>query len=167
MRLYLQQGGGPAGLFTVLDSCGSPVYELQGEYSSLGCRYKLCGGDGVSLARMTGVFLPTAFQFSISAGGRHMRLSVKPRAVHRPVQIKGVPWRFRGSVLTRSFDLVEDRDERGRSRVVMTHGHCWNARGTCYAVEIFQDGDMPLALCAAVAVDASVLGGSAVPVPAG
>ena len=96
-----------------------------------------------------------------------MRLTIKPRAPHHPVQVKGVPWRFRGSILTRSFDFVEDRDEHGKPRVVMTHGHCWNARDGCYAVEIFQEGDMPLALCAAIAVDTSILGGSAVPVPAG
>ena len=164
----MQQGGGQENLFTVLDSCGCPLYELQGEYSSLGCRYKLCAsGGGASLARVTGVFLPTAFQYSVSAGERHMRLAIKPRAVHRPVQVKGVPWRFRGSIVTRCFDFVEDRDERGKSRVVMTHGTCWNARGACYAVEIFQGGDVPLALCAAVAVDMFLLGGSAVPVPAG
>lgn len=167
MRLYLQQTGGPERLFTVLDSCGSPLYELQGEYTPLGCRYRLCGGDGVSLARMTGVFLPASFQYSVSAGGKRLRLTVKPRTIHRPVQIKGVPWRFRGSILTRSFDFVEEREERGRPRIVMTHGRCWNARGDCYAVEIFQDWDVPLALCAAIAVDTSVLGGSAVPVPAG
>lgn len=167
VRLYLQQAGGPERLFTVLDSCGNPLYDLQGEYTPLGCRYRLCGKDGVSLARVTGVFLPTSFQYSVSAGGRRMRLTVKPRAVHRPVRIKGVPWRFRGSILTRSFDLVEGREEHGRPRVVMTHGRCWNARGDCYAVEIFLEGDVPLALCAAVALDASIVGGSAVPVPAG
>lgn len=167
MRLYIQQCGGPENLFTVLDSSGSPVYEVQGESAAFGCRLRFCSMEGVSFARMTGVYLPTSFQYSAAAAGRRMRLTVKPRAVHRAVQVKGVPWRFRGSILTRSFDFVEDRGEHSRPHVVMTHGRCWNSPGDCYAVEVFQDWDVPLALCAAVAVDLSVFGGSAVPVPAG
>lgn len=167
MRFFLKPENGPDILFTVLDSESRPVYEVTGRYSaSIGCRFRLCGLLSSQAANMTGVNLPSSIRYSVSAGGKRMRITVKPNAVHHAVSFKGVRWRFRGNILTRSFDIIEDQTD-GQSRLVMTHGQFWNGRGDCYAVEIPLEADIPMALCTAVAVDCTVIGGCAAPVAAG
>ncbi len=168
MQFYLKPESGAETLFSVWDECGRLAYEVAGEFNSFGCRCVLRTPEGESAARMTGVCLPASLHCSASAGGRRMRISIDLSASRRQVQVRGVGWRFRGSALTRSFDLVEERARKPRApQVVMTHGRCWNDRGDCYALEIFHEADVPLAVCAAVAVDSTVLGGRAAPVPAG
>ena len=165
MQFYLKPEGGPRLFFTVLDGCGRPVYEVRGSYSSLGCRMALCGLGGETAAHLTGVCLPGLSRYAASSGPRRVRIWIRPDAARRAVQFRGVEWRFRGSVLTRSFDILERR--AGETSVVMTHGRCWNGRHDCYAVTVRREADVPLALCAAVAVDCAVIGGCASPVPAG
>jgi len=75
------------------------------------------------------------------------------KAAHSPIKIRGVNWRFRGDLLTRSFDLV-DID----SAVVMTHGRCWNQNGDCFAIEVTKESDVLLCLCIAVILDNTVFG---------
>lgn len=164
MHFFLKPESGDRILFAVLDSCGNPAYRVAGEPTSLGCRYTLRGEDGSSAARMSGVTFPSDVHYSISAGSRHILVTVRPEASHRAVRFKGVRWRFRGNILVRSFDIVEDRPPE-QPRVIMTHGRCWNRHGDCYAIEIPCGADVPLALCTAVAVDCAVVGGCVSPVP--
>lgn len=166
MQFYLRPENETDILFSVLDACGELVYEVTGEYTSFGSRFVLRSPGGQAAARLTGINLPESFQYSVVSGIRRIRIKVKPSAAHKPVQFKGARWRFRGSVLTRSFDIIEE-NPRGQSLVVMTHGRCWNGHGDCYAVNILRASDVPLALCAAIAVDCSILGGCISPIPAG
>lgn len=166
LQFYLKPENGTKILFSVLDSCGQLVYEVTGEYTSFGSRYILRTPDGTAAARLTGVTLPESFQYSAANGIRRIRIKVKPTAAHRAVQFKGARWRFRGSILTRSFDIVEDQLHRPPV-VVMTHGRCWSGQGDCYAVNIMRGADVALALCVAIAIDCSIIGGCASPVPAG
>ncbi len=166
MQFYLKPEGGTRVLFSVLDSLGKTAYEVTGEYTSFGSRYVLRGPGGAAAARLNGVNLPGSFRYSAAAGSRRIRIKIKPDSVHRPVQFKGARWRFRGSVTTRSFDVVEDLPH-GRPFVVMTHSRCWNGHGDCYAVTVAREADVALALCVAVAVDCAILGGCISPVPAG
>jgi uncharacterized protein YxjI len=170
VQFFLKPESGAEVLFLVWDSRGQPVYRVVGEFNPFGCRCFLRDEEKKNAARMTGVYLPFSFRCSISAGGRRLRMTVKPSAPHRAVQFKGVCWRFRGSILTRSFDIVEELDARGKGRrrtqVVMTHGRCWNKRADCYALEIPRAADVPLAVCVAAAIDSAVLSGCAAPVPA-
>lgn len=165
MQFYLKPEGGPRLFFTVLDDCGRPDYEVRGVYSSVGCRLALCGPEGKTEAHLTGVCLPDLTRYAASSGAKRLRIWVRPDAARRAVQFRGAEWRFRGSVLTRSFDVVERR--AGETSVVMTHGRCWNGGHDCYAVTIRREADVPLALCAAVAVDLAVVVGCALPIPAG
>ncbi len=166
MQFYLKPEGGPKLFFSVLDGRGQVVYEVRGEYSSFGGNFVLREPEGGTAARLSGVFLPGISRYTVASGVRRMRIWIRPDAVRRAVQFKGENWHFRGSVLTRSFDVVEKR-QGGETAVVMTHGRCWNGRHDCYAVTVLREADVPLALCAAVAVDSAVVGGCAAPVPAG
>lgn len=166
LQFYLKPENGTKILFSVLDSCGQLAYEVTGEYTSFGSRYILRIPDGTAAARLTGVNLPESFQYSAVNGIRRIRIRIKPTAAHKAVQFKGARWRFRGSILTRSFDIVED-PPHGPPLVVMTHSRCWSKQGDCYAVNILRGADTALALCAAIAVDCSILGGCITPVPAG
>lgn len=166
MQFYLKPEGGPKLLFSVLDGSGKLVYEVRGESLSFGNRFTLHLPEGGTAARLTGVCLPGLFRYTAASGTRRVRISIRPGAAHRAVQFKGMDWRFRGSLLTRSFDVVEER--RGLAPlVVMTHGRCWAERTDCYAVTVAREADVPLALCVAVAVDCAILSGFAAPVPAG
>lgn len=167
MRFFLKQCTGTESLFIVSDSCGRQAYEVTGEASSLGRRFFLRDGAGNEAVKITCVRLSTAAQYSVCVGkgkgeGERVRLTVNPSAPRRPVSIRGVKWRFRGSMLTRSFDLV-DSD----SHTVMTHGRCWNKSGDCYAVEIPQESDVLLCLSIAVIIDSTVVAGVPSAVPAG
>ena len=166
LQFYLKPEGGPKLLFSVLDDRGRLAYDVHGEYTSFGSRFFLRAPEGGTAARLAGVSLPGLFRYTASSGVRRIRIWIRPDAARRAVQFKGIDWRFRGSLLTRSFDIVEEHS-RGTPAVVMTHSRCWSGRGDCYAVTVSRVADVPLALCAAVAVDCAVIRGCASPVPAG
>jgi uncharacterized protein YxjI len=165
LQFYLKPEGGPKLFFVVLDDCGRLVYEVRGGYTSIGCNLALREPQGKTIARLTGVFLPGLSRFTASSGSRRMRIWIRPDAARRAVQFRGMEWRFRGSVLTRSFDILERHS--GETSLVMTHGRSWNGGHDCYAITVRRLTDVPLALCAAVAVDCAMVGGCASPVPAG
>ena len=168
MKFFLKQSTETKALFTVSDSLGKQVYEVTGSISSLSQRFSLRGEDGNEAAKISCVHLtPEIAQYSVCVGDgkgekEKARVSVNPSARLRPVAIRGVKWRFRGSVLTRSFDLVD-----AESHTVMTHGRCWNTHGDCYAVEISEEPDTLLCLSIAVIVDSTVVSGVPTAIPAG
>ncbi len=168
MQFFLKPESGAEILFSVLDFTGRPVFEIAGEFNSIGCRCQLRDTDGKCIARIAGVRLPNGYHYAISSGKRRLWMTVDPAAFRRPVQFKGVRWRFRGNILTRSFDLLEDRGHKLRPpQLIMTHGRCWNSPDDCYALEIPRESDVSLAICSAAAIDSAILGGCAAPVPAG
>jgi uncharacterized protein YxjI len=167
VQLYLKPEGGPKVLFSVSDESGRLLYEVCGEYLSLGQRFTLRIPDGGTAAKLTGVCLPGMYRFIAVSGTRRLRIWVRTHPPHRTVQLKGMSWRFRGSLLTRSFDVVKDRRGSSEPPVVMTHGRCWMGRSECYAVTVEQEADVPLALCVAVAIDSAALNGCAPPIPVG
>lgn len=167
MRFFLKQSTGTESLFIVSDSCGRQVYEVTGSFSSLGRRFSLRDENGNEAAKISCVRLAQTAQYSVCVGTgkgekEKARVTVNPSAARRPVSIRGVKWRFRGSVLTRSFDLVD-----AESHTVMTHGRCWNAAGDCYAAEIPGESDVLLCLSVAVIIDSTVVAGMPAAVPAG
>lgn len=164
MQLFLKSEEGL--LFSVLDGRGQIVYRAQGEVTPLSCRCVLCASDGIAAAHMTGVCLPHSFRCSVTQGTRHVQFYLRDPSSQMPLRFRGVPWRFRGSLIARSFDLVEEQPN-GSSLVVMTHGRCWSTNGDCYAVTVLRPQDIPLALCVAVAVDSAAQKGCPQPVPAG
>lgn len=166
LQFYLKPEGGPKLLFTVLDDRGRLAYEVRGEYLSIGSHCILRESEGGTAAHLTGVLLPGMSRYTVTSGVHRLRIWIRPGAAHRAVQFKGADWRFRGNVITRSFDIVEKR-RNGESCVIMTHGRCWNGRNDCYAVTVLREADVPLCLCTAVAVDCTEMGGCASPVPAG
>jgi len=167
VQFFLKPESGPGLLFSILNEQGYPAYEAAGEFTPLGCRCTLRTPGGISVARMTGVCLPNSFRCSVVQGKRKIQVYLHLGASSRaPVRFRGVRWRFRGSLVTRSFDVVEELPH-SHARVVMTHGRCWNGSGDCYAVTVARAEDVPLALCVAVAVDSSAQNGCLQPVPAG
>lgn len=168
VQLYLKpESGRSKVLFSVLDEGGKLLYEVCGEYLSVGAHFALHIPDGGTAAKLTGVCLPGMYRFTAVSGTRRLRIWVRTQAPHRSVQFKGLNWRFRGSLLTRSFDVVEDHRGHSEPSVVMTHGSCWMGRSECYAVTVTQEANIPLALCVAVAIDCAAPNGCASPVPAG
>lgn len=162
MQFYLRPVSGPRCLFVVLNSSGRPVYEVVGAFFPFGRRFFLLDEERNVVGRVSGVRLNGACQYSIAAGGKRIRMAVNYTVPRHPVKIHGRRWRFRGSVLTRSFDLIDESQQ-----VVMTHGRCWWVGGECYALEVSDPEKAAICLCIAAVIDATVLRGCSVPVPAG
>ena len=162
MRFYLKTEGGARCFFCVEDESGNPVYEVTGKISSFSQHFILSGCGGKVVGKISGVHLSSASQYSVAAGGERIRVSLNIASQRRPIRIIGRRWRFRGNLLTRSFDFVDHAQ-----RTVMTHGRCWEQGGSCYAVEIADAENVLLCLCLAIIADSTIQGGSAVPVPAG
>lgn len=155
MKFYLEPVSGAETLFLVLDSCGVPVGEFRGGPTPYGCRMALLDSSR-EIARISGVQLAGSCRYSVNAAGEHMRVRLKIAPCRHPIRFRGVPWRFRGNILIRSFDILD-----AQSRVVMTHGRCWGMRGgECYGIAISDADRAPLCLCAAAIVDSVVLGGA-------
>lgn len=162
MKYYLKPDNGVKTVFTVLDSTGRPVYVVKMDVSALRRHFLLVDGNGSTVAKIMCIRISSAFQYTVSANKKYALVTVDVKAQHQPVKIKGVRWRFRGDVLTRTFDIT---DESGR--IMMTHGRCWNMGSICYAVDIHNDvcTDTELCLSIATAVDCTDLGCITAPVP--
>lgn len=163
LQYYLKPVSGTHCLFVVLNSCGQPIYEVTGEFSSFGRRFFLLDEERNVVGRISSVRITGSSQYSVSAGGERARVSVNVASARRPVVIRGKRWRFRGSLLLRSFDIVEEAHQA----VVMTHGRYWGMAGDCYAVEVAEPEHGPLCLCLAVIIDCTVTDGRTVPAPVG
>lgn len=162
MRFYVKPVGGAHCLFAILNSDGHPVYEVTGTITPFGCRILLLDFERRTVGRISGVRFANSVQYSASAGGQRIRVNVNYSSFRRPVRIRGKRWRFRGSLLSRSYDILNEIPQ-----VVMTHGKCWGMEGDCYAVEIAGPENIPLCLCLAVLLDCTVSGACAAPALAG
>lgn len=162
MQYYLKPAGGAHCLFTILDSQGNAAYEVTGKGNPFGRRFLLVDRDHNIAGRISGVRISNTVQYSAAAGGERMRVSINCDSLRCPVRIKGKRWRFRGSILTRSFDVLDES-----SKTVMTHGKCWRAADDCYGIEISPSESVPLCLCLAVMIDCTIPSGCRVAVPAG
>ena len=160
MQFYLKPVSGLKTLFLVLNSGGVPVYEVQGDFTPIGCRLYLLDSHRREIARISGVRLSNTCQYSISSQGERVRLTLNMTAPRRAVRFRGIPWHFRGNVLLRSFDVQD-----AQFRVVMTHARCWSIHGDCYAVEIPEPAHVPICLCVAAIIDSTVMGGISVFAP--
>ena len=162
MQFYLKPVGGIRCLFTVLNSNGHPVYEVTGKMTTFGCRLFLLDETRQPVGRISGVRFSNYVKYSVSAGGKKVQMILNESFSRSPVRIVGKRWYFRGSLVTHSFDILDDA-----AQTVMTHGKCWGMEGDCYAVEILNLGNVPLCLCLAALLDCTVSGGCAAPVLAG
>ncbi len=163
MKFYLQQSTNPDTLFAVSDFLGQPVYRVTGDSLSIGSKTYLIDQNKKEAARIFSVGLTTISKYAIFIGDKERaRVIQNLSAARQPIKIKGVSWRFRGDLATRSYDIV-DVD----STVIMTHGRCWNASGDCYAVDVTRESDVLVCLCLSVILDSTVIGSIAAALPVG
>ncbi len=162
MQFYLKPLGGPRCLFAIRDPGGHRVYEVTGKTTPFGNQFFLFDKEHRLAGRSSGVRLSGVSRYSVLAGKKRLLVTIGSPVSRQPVRIRGKRWYFRGSLLTRSFDLLDEA-----SQTVMTHGRCWEQSGNCYAVEISKPEDVPLCLCLSVLIDCTILGGHTLPVPAG
>lgn len=162
MQFYLKQGTDDS-LFHVMNSVGLPVYRVSGGSLAIGNKIYLTDPEGKKAARIYSVGVSSVARYLISVEEKERaRVTVNLHSAHHPVRIRGVNWRFRGNLVTRSYDILDES-----SAVVMSHGRCWNAVGDCYGADIADDADTLICLCIAVILDSTVIGGSASAVPVG
>lgn len=162
MKFYIKQSTGTEALFTVIDALGQSVYSVTGDSLSIGSKVYLIDNNQNEAARIFSLGISAMSKYSISIGDKERaRVTLNLAASKQPIKIKGVSWKFRGDLLTRSYDLI-DLD----SVVVMTHGRCWNENGDCFAVDIANQSNVLLCLCFAVILDSTVIGGSPKAIPA-
>ena len=162
MHFYLRQNSDTDALFIIMDSTGQLVYRVTGDSLSIGNKISMIDNEQNEIARISSVGLATLSKYTIYVGEKERaHLTWNSGAKHHQVKIKGKSWRFRGELVTRSFDIVNVD-----SSVVMTHGRCWNNMGDCYGVDIKEEVDIPVCLCLAVILDSIVLGGTIAAVPA-
>lgn len=161
MKFFIQQSTETNELFSVMDSLGQPVYRVTGDSVALGNKIFLIDQNGQEVARIFSVGLTTIAKYSVFIGEKERARVIQNLGRSRqPIKIKGVNWKFRGDLLTRSYDIVN-----ADSAVVMTHGRCWNNVGDCYAVEIAREADVLVCLCLSVILDNTVITGSAAALP--
>ena len=162
LQFYLKPVGGSRCLFNILKSNGHPIYEVIGQTTAFGCKFFLLDCKQNVIGRIFGVRISGAVRYSISAGGKRIRVTVNHTATQRPVRIRGKHWHFRGSLLSRSFDILNSAEQ-----IVMTHGKCWDMAGDCYAVDISDRENVPVCLCLAVIIDCVISSGCTAPLLAG
>lgn len=164
MNLYLKQDtGANAGLFTVYDSCGRIRYSLKGDAQTLGGRLFLRDGNGAEVARITHMGLAGISRYTITVGEKeHARILQNLASAKTPFRLRGIPWRFRGDMAMRTFDVVDASDA-----VIMSHGRCWESSGECFALDVTRGEDAVLCICIAAVIDSSAQSGSAVALPVG
>lgn len=162
MKFYIKQSTATDALFTIMDSLGQPIYRVMGDSLSIGSKISLVDQNEKEVARIFSVGLTAISKYSVFIGDKERaRVMQNLTASRRPIKIKGINWRFRGDLLTRSYDIINID-----SLVIMTHGRCWNVVGDCYAVEVTNESDVLLCLCLSVILDSVVIGGSAAALPA-
>jgi uncharacterized protein YxjI len=166
LRLFLKSENVPGKLFSVLEESGAPAYTVEGKAFPLGCRFMLRMPDGTAAAHLSGLCLQGVHHFTAVQGTRSVRMRVQPGSPHRPVQFRGEPWRFRGNLAARSFDVVAEYPG-GAMQLILTHGRCWNGEADCYALTVTRAEDVPLAVCIAAVLDLSSQACCLAPVPAG
>ena len=161
MEFYIQHSTEANALFLIMDSLGQLVYRVTGDSLSIGSKIYLIDRNKQEAARIFSVGLNAISKYSVFIGDKERaRVIQNLTASRRPIKIKGVSWRFRGDLVTRSYDIVNVD-----STVVMTHGRCWNTAGDCYAVDITSESDVLLCLCLSVILDSTVIGGSTAALP--
>jgi uncharacterized protein YxjI len=161
MKFYIHQSTGTETLFSVSDSLGQPVYRVTGDSLSIGSKFYLIDNNQHEAARIFSVGLSALSKYSIFIDDKERaRVILNLTAPKQPIKIKTVNWRFRGDLLTRSYDLIHVD-----SSVVMSHGRCWTVSGDCYAVDVTNDCDVLLCLCIAIVLDNTVIGSSAAALP--
>lgn len=149
-----------------MEESGVLAYTVEGKAFPFGCRLVLRAADGTAAARLGGVCLQGVHHFTAVHGPRCVRMRVQPCSPRRQVQFRGEPWRFRGNLAARSFDVLAEYPG-GAVQLVLTHGRCWNGEADCYALTVTRAADVPLAVCIAAALDLSSQACCLAPVPAG
>lgn len=161
MKFYMKQSTDTNALFTVIDSLGQTVYHVTGDSLSIGSKFYLIDNNQNEAARIFSIGLTTISKYSIFIDDKERaRVTLNLKSKHSPIKIKGVSWHFRGDLLTRSFDLIDDNFV-----IIMTHGRCWNQNGDCFAVEVAKESDVLLCLCIAAILDNTVIGSAAAALP--
>ena len=164
MKFYIKQSTGTEILFTVSDSLGQPVYQVTGDSLSIGSKSYLIDNNKNEAARIFSVGLSAISKYSVFIDDKERaRVILNLTAPKQPVKIKGIKgenWRFRGDLVTRSYDIINVD-----SSVVMTHGRCWNVSGDCFAVDVTNESDVLLCLCIAIILDNTVIGSSVAALP--
>lgn len=156
-KFFLQQSAEPGLLFSVMDGNGRPVYRVTGDSLALGSKVCFLDQNELEVARVFSVGLAAIAKYSVMVGEKERaRVTWNLRSERQPIKIKGVKWRFRGDLITRSYDLVDED-----AAVVLTHGRCWNRMGDCYAVEVAKGENALIGLCISVILDSTVLTGPA------
>jgi uncharacterized protein YxjI len=168
MQFYIHQNTGTETLFIISDCLGQPVYRVKGDSLSIGSKYYLIDNNENEAARIFSVGLSALSKYTIYIDDKERArviLNLTATTPKQPIKIKGVKgirWRFRGDLITRSYDII-DVD----STVIMTHGRCWHTGCDCFAVDVTNKQDVLLSLCIAVIIDSTVIASSAAVLPVG
>ena len=160
MEFILRQGGAADALFTVETAAGE-YCRVCGEQGALHSRLWLLPPQGAALAKIVRVGTPELSRCGVLTGGRERAVLFTSVAGRRQAWFSRPPWRFRGDLKSRAFDVV---DVDGALR--MTHSPFWAARGVCYAVTVPREEDAALCLAAAAAIDLASPGRAPGAVPA-
>ncbi len=163
MQFFIHPGIGTETLFAVSDTQGRSVYSVIGDSLSIGSKICVIDHNQQEVARIYSVGVPTVSKYSIFIDNKERaRVIQNLTAARHPVKLKGISWRFRGDLLSRSYDIINVD-----STVIMTHGCCWNLGKDCFAVDVTNQCDTLLCICIAVILDSTVMTGTAAVLPVG
>ncbi len=161
MEFYVKPCAAESSLFAVYGAAGELLYQITGENSALSGKLFLMDSGGREAAKIRRLGTSEISRYSIFVQGKEQAGVLQNFIGAKPVyRLYGVPWSFRGDVLSRSFDVI-DVD----GGVLMTHGRCWKGRGDCFAVTVTREADVPVCLSIAVVIDSLALNGGAVAQP--
>ena len=124
MEFYVKPCAAESSLFAVYGAAGELLYQITGENSALSGKLYLIDSGGRETAKIRRLGTSEISRYSIFVQGKEQAGVLQNFIGAKPVyRLYGVPWSFRGDVLSRSFDVI-DVD----GGVLMTHGRCWKGR---------------------------------------
>ena len=157
MEFYIKPCGMPEELFLIESADSSDTWRVSGDKGTFFSKLFLLGPVNECSAKIVRIGTPEISRYSVLIEGRERVAVLFSGMGRKPVfRLSGVPWKFRGDLNTRTFDIV-DVD----GTVLMTHGGCWGRKGNCFAVTVTREKDVAACLSIAVIIDLFVMSGAA------
>lgn len=165
MKLYIRQKVFSwKDKFNVKDSDGRDVYQVEGEFFSLGKKlhiYDMSGNEVAFIQQKVLSFLPRYFVY---VGDSQVAEIVKKFTFLRPkYEVLGLNWQVEGDFFAHNYEITD-----GNFTIVEINKE-WMTWGDCYELNIAQSANEIVALATVLAIDCATAtnGGASITVSSG
>ena len=136
--------------FSVTDELGNPVYNVEGEFFSIGKKFHVYDLSGKEVLFLKQKVLSLFPRFLVYSGDKYLFEIHQLFSFLKPkYEINGINWKIDGTFWEHDYNII---DERGNS-VVSVHKK-WMSWGDTYELDLADSADVLTALGAVLAIDA-------------